>query len=652
MRYKLNNRLTKDILLWILVSNILTLIGEYLYRGNLGKVFDFIKTYPYMFITNLTIILFLLSLAFLFRKRRFSLGIISFLIMLGYISNGIVSNFRGTPITWADFSSIRDAITISKNYLTISNIILAILGLGIAIVVFYFLWKLDKYLDSYKTIFIVSVGTILVSGSLMLGMWNYVNVNYPDHEVNWDLRINCENNGFLYSLINSKPEKKVAPENYNQDLISMALGEEATFSKNQNNIEVKPNIMMVQMESFLDISRLNGVTYDTNPLENYKKLHSENPHGFLGVPTFGGGTVRTEFEILTGLDIDYLPPGEIPNNSLMKTNTLETISHIVRAEGYESTIMHDYIGNFYDRDIVYANYGFETFVPYEYMKNVDYNGYYPADITNLQVISDLLDRNENQFIYSIGVEGHGPYDTQDRENTYGIKSHNLSNDDINQLNNYFDVISGEDKYVSELIKLVESKNEPTIIVFYSDHLPMLNVIDNDKVFDSESTAMSDYFIWNNFGLKADNINLEAYQMSTYLLDLLNIDRGLIPNFHRTSYNKDDYKTNLELLEYDVIYGNKYLYEGVDYIDKTNMKLGIYNIKINTVDIKNDEIIVKGENFTAKSQIDVDGTILETEFIDNNTLKAKYDKKINQVSVVQVGRHGKRLGECEKFNVSQ
>lgn len=646
---KIKKFINIDIIIWFIGSVLITFVGELLFRGKFSSTIEFITNYPYMFITNFTIVLFVTSIAFLFRKRRFVLTLMSFLLILGYFANAMVNSFRGTPVTWADFSSIKDGLSIVTNYLSVSKMIIMAIVLVIAGVAFYFGWKMDKSNDNYKKVFTYAGCTIAISGIMMMGMWKYVNNSYPDHEVNWDIKINCENNGFLYSLISSKPAKLTAPAGYNEELISAVVGDNSATASTSIS-DVKPNVMLVQMESFLDVSRLEGINYEINPLENYKKLHSENSNGLLGVPTFGGGTVRTEFEMLTGLDIDYLPPGEIPNNSLLKTNTIETLAHILRGNDYEATVMHNYIGNFYDRDIVYANLGFDTFVPYEYMSDVKYNGYYPADDTNLQVVNQILDKEGSQFIYNIGVEGHGPYDTKDRENTYGISGENLTNQDINQLNNYFDAIKGEDKYVADLIKMIEEKNEPTVVVFYSDHLPMLDVVDNEKVFNKDEKRMSDYFIWDNIGLEKKELNLEAYHMSAYVLDLLNMDAGLIPTFHKNSILNDNYKDELELLQYDIIHGDRYLYNGTSYIDKTNMKLGLNDIKLEAIESNNGEVTAKGQYFTEKSKIVIDGKLVDTEFVDSTTLKAKYSKSFKEVSVAQVGRHDKKLGETNKVSL--
>lgn len=64
------------------------------------------------------------------------------------------------------------------------------------------------------------------------------------------------------------------------------------------------------------------------------------------MPTYGGGTVRSEFEVLTGLSTDYLPVGEIPNNNILKKQPVESLAYILRDYGYGTNVIHNYEGNF------------------------------------------------------------------------------------------------------------------------------------------------------------------------------------------------------------------------------------------------------------------------------------------------------------------
>ncbi len=73
----------------------------------------------------------------------------------------------------------------------------------------------------------------------------------------------------------------------------------------------------------MDLDRINGLTFTEDPIPTFRKIASESTNGFLKVPTYGGGTVRSEFEVLTGLSTDYLPVGEIPNNNILKNSQLK-----------------------------------------------------------------------------------------------------------------------------------------------------------------------------------------------------------------------------------------------------------------------------------------------------------------------------------------
>jgi hypothetical protein len=69
---------------------------------------------------------------------------------------------------------------------------------------------------------------------------------------------------------------------------------------------IRPNIVVVQSESFFDARRLfKGI--DRNVLSNWDRLQQESvQHGRLQVAAWGANTVRTEFSFLSGLEIDAL----------------------------------------------------------------------------------------------------------------------------------------------------------------------------------------------------------------------------------------------------------------------------------------------------------------------------------------------------------
>ena len=74
----------------------------------------------------------------------------------------------------------------------------------------------------------------------------------------------------------------------------------------------KPNIIFLQLESFFDMNNLKNVKLSKNPVPYFEKLMKNYPSGYLNVPIVGAGTVNTEFEVMTGINLDFFGPGEYP----------------------------------------------------------------------------------------------------------------------------------------------------------------------------------------------------------------------------------------------------------------------------------------------------------------------------------------------------
>ena len=126
------------------------------------------------------------------------------------------------------------------------------------------------------------------------------------------------------------------------------------------------------MESFFDVKDIKGVTFSEDPIPNFTALKQICPSGYLTVPFIGSGTANTEFEMLTGMNIDYFSPGEYPYIMALRNNVCESIPYLLKKRGYTSHTMHNNTGTFYSRNEVYPNLGFDTFIPLEYMYNVEY----------------------------------------------------------------------------------------------------------------------------------------------------------------------------------------------------------------------------------------------------------------------------------------
>ena len=198
-----------------------------------------------------------------------------------------------------------------------------------------------------------------------------------------------------------------------------------------------------------------------------------------------------------------------------------------------------------------------------------------------------------------------------------------------------------DSFIENLTKALDSYEEPVVLVLYGDHLPSLNIQDED--LSTGDTYTTEYVIWSNFEMEKKDRDLAAWQLSSEVLDRLGIDEGTLTRFHQREQKEVDYKEMLHTLQYDMLYGEKYIYNEETIYEPTDLKMGVLDIKLTDYDLEDSSLYVIGENFTEWSRIYVNDDSVETVYIDENTLMAE-DIKIedgDSLSVKQVSK-GKEI----------
>ena len=109
---------------------------------------------------------------------------------------------------------------------------------------------------------------------------------------------------------------------------------------------------------------------------------------------------------------------------------------------------------------------------------------------------------------------------------------------------YVNLMHETDKFVKELIDAVEARNEPTVLVFYGDHLPTMNL--EAKDLKSKYLYNTNYVIWDNIGLEKKDGNYAAYQIMAEVFDRLDIHSGTVFNYHQERRQTKNYLADLEL----------------------------------------------------------------------------------------------------------
>ena len=132
-----------------------------------------------------------------------------------------------------------------------------------------------------------------------------------------------------------------------------------------------PNIIMLQLESFFDPTLWRNNPVQGDPIPMFHFLERNFPSGYLSVPSVGAGTANTEFECISAMNLDFFGPGEYPYKTILQKTACESMAFDMKNLGYKAHAVHNNEATFYDRHKVFAQLGFDTFTPIEYMYDIE-----------------------------------------------------------------------------------------------------------------------------------------------------------------------------------------------------------------------------------------------------------------------------------------
>ena len=658
MNNKFKKILLHPLIWWILTAILVNFLIETLSRQGIAAGISYLNLRRNTFLYNTLIIMLSSSWIFLIRKKYFGLTFISSVWLIVGITNAYIIKFRGSPLTGTDLSMVEQAIPIAINYLGLKSIITIIFLLLILLLFMILLWKSEKGTKRITYLSIIPIILLILFPS----MTKYAQSHSIVNRDLTDLFYSYKEYGFPYSFMNTVLSKEMnTPDNYSKDTIeeivskteeantTFALATNEEFSVSYEN----PNIIILQLETFFDPLWVKYLQVDNDPIPNFRRLSEEYTSGLINVPAIGGGTANTEFETITGLSLDYFSSGQFPYNNIMKKDAVPTIAYLLSDIGYKTHGIHNHEASFYDRYQVYANMGFDTFTAIENMSNYDRNetGWCKDKILNSEIMDILSSTEESDFVYAVSVQGHGGYPEEDILNNKYINVTSEMNYSLkNKWEYYVNQLYEMDMFIAELVESIESLDEPTVLALFGDHLPGLNLKDEDLT--TNDIYITPYIIYDNLGLEKYDLEIEAYQLTSIILNKLGLEGGLINKFHILNMNSSSYKEDFANLEYDILFGKKYAYNEMQLYEESDIKLGFRNIQIDQVIEYVDGMHVEGYNFTINSKVFVNGKQVDTEYLNNNTLRLnKKDIKENAVvQVRQLGRNSIILGTSNEYIV--
>lgn len=633
--YKWMNRFS--LLLHFLLSCVINVVIEAISRHSLGAALDYMVSTPWTFLYNTYMIFITFLLVYLVRRRVFFRIIITvFWLVIGCV-NGYMLSVRVTPFNAQDLKVIDDAMSMIDKYFTGSQgamlitLILAIIAWLVS------MWRRGGQFTGKMHRIPALIAVVAAFGTMNLvtdfAIEKRVLSNYFGN-----IAFAYEDYGLPYcftaSLFNTGISEPNAYNGYTINEITQGgkLTESSTSRKEM------PNIITIQLESFFDVYEAEFFTTSMDPIPTFHYLMENYSAGYCKVPSVGAGTANTEFEVLTGMSMRYFGPGEYPYKTIAKYQPMESAATALKAFGYGAHALHNNGGNFYSRADVFNMMGFDSYTSKEFMNILQYteNGWAKDNILTQHILNAMDSTEQQDFVFCISVEGHGDYE-EVLENPL-ITVEGIEDEAKMHAWEYFvNHLYETDKFIAELISQLEQRGEPTVLVLYGDHLPTMGLEASDLT--SRYLFNTNYVIWDNIGLEKEDKTLATYQLTAEVFDRLDIHSGTVFNYHQTRRQTQKYLSDLEILQYDMLYGKCFVYGGKDNAPTVdgNFQMGILDVTLSGMEQSGEEsYILYGENMTANSKVYVNGDKHKTTFYNDAHIELK----------------GKRLEEGDKIVVSQ
>ena len=623
--------------LHFLLSCVINVVIEAISRHSLGPALDYMVSTPWTFLYNTYMIFITFLLVYLVRRRVFFRIIITVLWLVIGCVNGYMLSVRVTPFNAQDLKVIDDAMSMIDKYFTgpqgamLITLIVAIIAWLVS------MWRRGGQFTGKMhripalIVVVAAFGTVsfvtdfAIEKRVVSNYFGNIAFAYEDYGLPY-----C----FTASLFNTGISEPNAYNGYTMNEITQGgkLTESTTTRKEM------PNIITIQLESFFDVYEAEFFKTSMDPIPTFHYLMENYSTGYCKVPSVGAGTANTEFEVLTGMSMRYFGPGEYPYKTIAKYQPMESAATALKAFGYGAHALHNNGGNFYSRADVFNMMGFDSYTSKEFMNVLQYteNGWAKDNILTQHILNAMDSTEQQDYVFCISVEGHGDYE-EVLENPLITVDGIEDEATMHAWEYYVNHLYETDKFIADLIAQLEQRGEPTVLVLYGDHLPTMGLEASDLT--SRYLFNTNYVIWDNIGLEKEDKTLATYQLTAEVFDRLDIHSGTVFNYHQTRRQTQKYLSDLEILQYDMLYGKCFVYGGKENAPTVDghFQMGILDVTLSGMEQSGEESYnFYGQNMTANSKVYVNGDKHKTTFYNDAHIELK----------------GKRLDEGDKIVVSQ
>lgn len=472
----------------------------------------------YLFSVGLFFTIQLITLALFNNLYLSMLSSLGFWVFVA-VGNYYKKQMMGDPLLPWDFMYANQLIDlIPALYKNVNLLLLGVAGI-IGIALLYVIIRFTKF----RTLNLPLRVLVLLAGIIPL----YLTYNYQDNFVGkaitatgaqnipWNQTQTQEKNGLMLGFIINIPNIQVdKPDDYWEGYMKEIEKEVVEGSDwNYPTSETKPNVVVIMSEAFWELSEL-GITDENgeslNPTVDAHKI------GHIVSPRYGGGTSNVEFEAITGFTMANLLGGAVPYQQYMGRE-MPSIAHTFSGHGYKTTGIHTFYKYFWNRIQAYEALGFDEFIGLDDLEDPQFYGnLYVDDLeVNNQILNTIESTEEPSFIYAVTMMNHGLYnDNRYGEDTLQVADeYSVENNQI--LNTLATGFKRSDDLLQQLFDDLEALDEPTLVVFFGDHLPSMTSTYEElgyitsmgsKTLEEElKMKETPLVVWNNYGKEVSEL---------------------------------------------------------------------------------------------------------------------------------------------------
>ena len=250
-----------------IVLFIISFIISYIMMELLNKNTNLFIEFRRLLFNFIIIILLNLFIFAITNKIRAAIIASNLILLIIGVVNYFVFSFRGTPIVPWDFLTFKLAADLTNSYVFTFSLLRDLLLPAFLFILLILTAIKTNYKFAFNKLNVIIRSAILII--VLVFIICFYNTNFMNAfglETNlWEPAVEYHNNGFLASFVKqSKNLVNTAPANYSVDQVKKIaaeiISEETSVDSNtgtQNEVSSdKPNIIVIQNESFADLSVL------------------------------------------------------------------------------------------------------------------------------------------------------------------------------------------------------------------------------------------------------------------------------------------------------------------------------------------------------------------------------------------------------------